>query len=1016
MKKIKLVCGILIISCTLSGYLNARTIFSPNNDGINDVAVFRMKIGTPDENINKWHFEIKDFKGKLIRQFEGDGPPPEKLKWDGKNKNKYLVSDGRYNYFFSIVTKAGNKVELAPQEIIVDRSNPEVSISVDLSIFSPNGDGVKDETVFSMQGSDASGINSWLLAIENKENASVRSFSEVGDVKARLIWDGKGDFGEDVPDGTYVYYLVIQDNAGNRVKTKPQEVRINREARVSAIKADLRVFSPNGDGVKDVITLEINVADITSIESWKLNILNSLGKVRKSFQGKGAPPHGIKWFGKDDKDKVVNDGVYRLILSETDKAGNTVSTVPVLVEVDNSPPVCRVGVDNKLISPNGDNILEQAAFSLKITDGHYLEWKLTVMDDVGKSVRIFTGKGKNPEKKLLWDGKDDNKKDVIDGNYKYVLEAKDIAENKFILPEELIQIDRTPPVIVAEASPTLFSPNGDGVMDETNFVLQIQDASLLKSWQLNIKNSAGKTVKVFKGKSSVEKNIIWGGKGDEKGVLPDGTYLWTVNAVDIAGNSSKIAPLKFVIGATKPTISVKSSLDVFSPNSDGIKDSVKFNVTVKAFNKIKDWSMKIVSTKSEVKHTFSGNGAPPAVITWYGEKDDKKPLMDGNYGYILEITDEAGNLVSSTRKPIIIDTAKPQITVDAGLNIFSPNGDSFKDNVSFLFKYKDDSSAAEWVLSIENEKRRTLKKFSGKGALPVSVIWDGKDDGGDVLRDGSYNYVLSAEDIVGNRVSTFKQTIKVDNTAPVVEISADPDLFSPNADGEKDVTIFSLDYRDASDISNWIVKATGAEHALATFKGTGRPSQNITWDGNNDRGSALPDGIYNVVLNIRDEVGNESKSKPIQVKIDTAKPVVAVETEESPLQALAPRRAYSETERGVVISLAAEVLFNVGEGNLKHGARDALTKVQNIIKRYPHRKISIEGHTDNMPINTAEFPNNYVLSEARAKSVLKYFVDKLKFAADRFTIKGRGDKQPVAPNTTEEGRKRNRRVEIILLK
>jgi flagellar hook assembly protein FlgD len=338
MKKFKLILGVLIISCTLANYLNARTIFSPNNDGINDVAVFRLKIGTPDENINKWQFEIKDFKGKLIRQFEGDGPPPEKLKWDGKNENKYLVSDGLYSYFFSIVTKAGNKVELAPQDIIVDRSNPEIAISVDLIIFSPNGDGVKDEAIFSMQGSDANGINSWLLAIENKENVAVRSFSEVGDVKARLIWDGKGDFGEDVPDGTYVYYLIIQDNAGNRVKTKPQELKINREASVSAIKADLRVFSPNGDGIKDVINLEITAADITSIESWKLNVLNSLSKVKKSFQGKGAPPHGIKWLGKDDKDKVVNDGVYRLVLSETDKAGNTVSTVPVLVEVDNSPP------------------------------------------------------------------------------------------------------------------------------------------------------------------------------------------------------------------------------------------------------------------------------------------------------------------------------------------------------------------------------------------------------------------------------------------------------------------------------------------------------------------------------------------------------------------------------------------------------------------------------------------------------------------------------------------------------
>lgn len=1006
----------LAVICLFTTSLRAKTIFSPNGDGINDTTVFKLQIGTSKENIGRWLFEIKDSNGELIRKFEGDGSPPDKLSWDGKNENQFLVSDGLYTYVFSIVTNAGNKVRHPSQDIIVDRSVPDASISVDLDIFSPNGDGVKDETTFSLKGFDINGINSWLLTIENKDNIAVKSFSEVGDVKASLIWDGKGDFGEDVSDGTYSYYLIIQDNAGNRFRTKTKKIRLNREAKVSTIEVDLFIFSPNGDGIKDAINIKTSVADISLIESWKLSILNPVGRVSKSFAGKGPPPQMITWDGKSNKEKVVADGTYKLVLSETDNAGNTVSTVPVPVEVDNSPPICRIGLDNKLFSPNNDNVLEKATFSLKITDTHTLEWKLFIADDVGKSVRTFAGKGKNPEENLVWDGMDDRKKSVIDGSFTYFLEAKDIAGNIHRTPEEPVQIDTTPPVIHAEASPALFSPNRDGIMDEENFILHVQDASPLERWELEIKNSSGKTVKIFKGKESVKRDIAWDGKNDNKETLPDGTYRWTIEALDVAGNSSRTTPEKIVIGATKPTITVKSDLDIFSPNADGFKDSVQFSIEVSAFNKVKDWNLRIAGAGGGIKHTFSGREDPPGTISWLGEKDDKKPLQDGKYSYTLEVNDEAGNHVFTPPKSIIIDTAKPHIQVRVAPDIFSPNNDGFKDEISFTLSYDDESPADHWKLAIENGEKRVLKEFSGSENPPITIIWDGKDTDGDIVKDGIYNYILSARDIVGNQVVTFRQTLRIDNTSPEVRLSADLTLFSPNDDGEKDTTVFFLEYKDSSDISDWKLTATGPEPALRTFKGTGRPSRNITWDGKNDRGNVLSDGVYNAVLSVKDEVGNEGKSHPIQITIDTSKPVVTIVTEEKPIQALVPQRSFSETERGVVISLAAEVLFDVGASELKSGARTTLDKVINIIKRYPNRRISVEGHTDNIPINTSQFSNNQVLSEERAKSVLRFFVNKLNLPTDRFTTKGFGETQPIAPNTTEDGQKKNRRVEIILLK
>ncbi len=1008
-----LLCWFIII-CSFTASAMGKQFFSPNMDGIKDTAVFKLRITTPKENISRWMFEIKDLNGKLVRIFKGDGPPPDKLVWDGKSENQLLVSDGVYTYTFTIITKAGNEVTLSPQEIVVDRTNPSASVSVDLDSFSPNDDGVRDNIIFFVERFDINGINSQLLVIQDKNNNVVRSLLGIKDT---ITWDGKGDFEEDVPDGTYSYCLIVQDNAGNRFRTPARKIQVDREAVVSSIAVDKVIFSPNEDGVKDILEVNINVPENASIDNWKLSILNSARKEVQSIRGEGEPYHKITWDGKDKKKKTVKDGTYHLVLSETDKAGNTIATVPVSVEIDNSPPTCRMGLDNKLFSPNGDNVLDEATISLKITDTHYLEWKLSISNDVGKLVKMFSGKGENPEKSLVWDGKDDREKDAIDGNFTYLLEATDIAGNKYSSSPGSIQIDRTPPVISAEASPMLFSPNEDGIMDETSFIFRIHDASPLDYWKLKIEDSSGETVKVFKDKINIEGSIPWDGKGDDKKTLPDGTYSWAVEAVDMVGNSSEISPQKIVIGATKPTISVESDLDIFSPNADGFKDSVKFSLEVSAFNRIKEWKLKIMKVEDEVERTYTGLGNPPPAVSWFGEKDNKKPLPDGKYSYTFEVTDEVGNYVATPLESIVIDNTKPQVSVSVQPAIFSPNGDEFKDEVSFVLEYKDESSAEQWDLEIENYENKICSKFSGRGNPPFTIVWEGKDKDGNVLKDGIYNYLLKVQDIVGNSVNTVRKIIKIDNTPPQVQLSVEPALFSPNDDGVKDTTTFYLDYRDASDIDEWIVDIAGPEPALKTFRGMGRPSQIISWDGKNNRGNILPDGVYNGVLSIRDEVGNEGKSPSVEIKIDTFKPVVSVVTEEEPVSAFIPMVSISkETDRGMVISLAAELLFDLAEDKLKPEARVTLNKVAHVIKKYPDRKVSVEGHTCNLPIHTARFPNNQVLSEERAKSVLGYFVEELKFSSGRFTTKGFGDTKPIAPNDTEEGRRKNRRVEIILAK
>ena len=93
-------------------------------------------------------------------------------------------------------------------------------------------------------------------------------------------------------------------------------------------------------------------------------------------------------------------------------------------------------------------------------------------------------------------------------------------------------------------------------------------------------------------------------------------------------------------------------------------------------------------------------------------------------------------------------------------------------------------------------------------------------------------------------------------------------------------------------------------------------------------------------------------------------------------------------------------------------ARSLLDKVADALIEYDDNVITIEGHTDSVPINTSLFPNNMMLSLYRAYSVFDFFVSEKGFSDQTMSSSGRGDAVPIATNDTPEGRAQNRRVEI----
>jgi chemotaxis protein MotB len=122
----------------------------------------------------------------------------------------------------------------------------------------------------------------------------------------------------------------------------------------------------------------------------------------------------------------------------------------------------------------------------------------------------------------------------------------------------------------------------------------------------------------------------------------------------------------------------------------------------------------------------------------------------------------------------------------------------------------------------------------------------------------------------------------------------------------------------------------------------------------------------------------------------------------------------AHSTEGLVMRLSDRALFDVGVATISPQAVPLLQKVADIIAR-TNFEVRIEGHSDNLPIKTAQFPSNWELSTARAVNVLRFFLDTDRISSRRLSAVGFGEHQPVVPNDSIDHRAQNRRVEIIFL-
>lgn len=181
-------------------------------------------------------------------------------------------------------------------------------------------------------------------------------------------------------------------------------------------------------------------------------------------------------------------------------------------------------------------------------------------------------------------------------------------------------------------------------------------------------------------------------------------------------------------------------------------------------------------------------------------------------------------------------------------------------------------------------------------------------------------------------------------------------------------------------------------------------------------------GVHSVAVSLYEPADTPQHAQAAQLRLDEARAASAMDVTDlrRKLQAAMGKEledhemSMEVTPEGFVVSLKELGFFNSGQAELLPGAAEKIKKIAKILSR-PELDLRVEGHSDDQPIHNAQFRSNWELSMGRAMAVLELIVDGAGFDPTHISASGYGQYRPVADNSTPEGRRMNRRVDIVVV-
>jgi len=643
-------------------------------------------------------------------------------------------------------------------------------------------------------------------------------------------------------------------------------------------------FSPNGDGEKDIIRVYLNVPNEEGIDKWELFVGDSTGVVWRAYGGTQVPPRWIDFDGKDDRGQTLPEGTYQLRFQVQYRDGYIAGSLSPYLVLDLSPPTATVATEYPVFSPNNDGRKDTMIFAQ--TSSQEGNWVGEIRPVDGspeeRPVRTFRFAGGLPPL-FPWNGMTDSGAPAPDGDYIYQVFSTDQAGNTgYSEPVRFTLSTIQTPVQIATDYPA-FSPGTLGGRDTLNILPEVEVNQDISSWKVGIQNREGETVKTFEGSGPVPAQLTWDGLTTTGGQAPDGSYTTDIHIVYNNGNEPTAKTGPFLIDTVHPQGEYSIPYTVFSPNGDGLKDTVPFNVQTEGNDR---WIGAIQDVQGNTVRSWTWIGAAPEVV-WDGRDSQGKMLPDGDYLWTLSSTDEAGNSNRSTPGVLRLETFDTPVSLALSTQDFSPAAEGERGTLRLYPYIGVNHGIDDWKISIRDGGGLTVWSQSGQGEIPPEVRWNGNTSEGVRTPDGTYRAEIQVRYEMGNEPAARSLHFLLETVPPWAEVSTDFTLFSPNGDGLKDYLLINTETRGDDPWRAVIRDTLGQEIYSWTWKG---PAKRVVWDGMDFQGQRAPDGTYQFSLSSTDRAGNHTEKTLDHIVLDARIPTAIVS---SSAGVIAPRNGYT---------------------------------------------------------------------------------------------------------------------------
>ncbi|MFH2138360.1 MAG: FlgD immunoglobulin-like domain containing protein [Candidatus Omnitrophota bacterium] len=770
--------------------------------------------------------------------------------------------NGVYSIKFWAIDTAGHEAE---DIVIFSIENPLVLHTPASSeeMISPNADGNKDTVVFSAYTNDPR-VN-WDISIKNDSNVEIRHISGSGAVIREIpdpgdpgdtneaavieqVWDGKNNSGVVVLDGNYTFEIMANYN-GQTVGPVGGQVEVDTAPPIA------QIISPQD---YDVISGTIEMIGTATDANFEIcEVYHGLGDAPAEWEllneSYTIPQINAVLLSANIMETV--NGLHSLRIVVKDKAGNE-SIDTLIVEFQNEFRLSDGDVSEDLFSPNTDGNKDTVTISAR-TNEETAAWTIIIKDSIGAEVKQFSGQGAQIEQ--IWDGKDDFGVVVPDGVYTYEIRAAYNSQTLGPLTGT-VEIDTVYPAAV------ISYPQNDDVVTEGPRVDVIGTATDDNFVRCTVYSGYGSNPDewgyrdTYNEQKSAEILAVFGVYSP----LINTTYGAKISVLDRAGNES-VATVVFDVNLGFYITNQNASSAFISPNADGANDTTTITADVVGYIYSSTWLISIRDSINQEVKQFSGSGNINQI--WDGKDAQGQVVPDGEYTYVItatfgeQTTDPVqGTITKDTGTPIALITSpqENEIIDDGHTDLIGTVGD--ENLAQYSVYYGQGNSPAEWhLIGAETHHR-----------LNDELVVNGWYTQG--LGNGAYTVRLLVEDKAGNK-AIDDVLVEVNNGFYIENYNANPENISPNNDGFKDSTVINATVVGYE--TNWTIAIKDIENnIIRQINGFGF-SINFVWDGNNESGETVPDGIYTIEITA---AYNTITTDPVgsQIQVDVSPPIAII--------------------------------------------------------------------------------------------------------------------------------------------